>query len=68
VALCEKKCIDKVSRWVMVMPLVEHHTKTQRDGEMKGSGSGKIFVHVVFESIGWGKENKLIIIDPPILL
>jgi len=52
----------------MVMPLVEHHTKTQRDGEMKGSGSGKIFVHVVFESIGWGKENKLIIIDPPILL
>lgn len=43
-------------------------TKTQRDGEMKGSDSGKIFVHVVFESIGWGKENKLIIIDPPILL
>jgi len=27
VALCEKKCIDEVSLWVIVTPLVEYHTR-----------------------------------------
>jgi len=50
VALCEEKRGDEISRWAMVTPLIEHHTKTRRDGEMKDSRSGKN-VLLVFESL-----------------